>query len=117
MRVVLDIPSERVEWLRHIEWLADQLPDDVPIVDEGPNDAATLADRLGMSPQWCRDHAAELGGKRRGSGPKAPWRFEWPKARELADALQRKPTSEPSHRKPRPRKKDPEGLLPIRGRP
>jgi hypothetical protein len=121
MRVILDIPLERVEWLRQIEWLRDQLPEDVRATDptEGPISAAVLAKRLGMSPQWCRDHAAELGGQRRGSGPKARWRFEWHKARELAEQMRhacRISAPEPSRRRPRPRKTDAEGLLPIRAR-
>ena len=119
MRVILNIPPARVEWLRQIEWLRDQLPE-VVVDTEGPIDAATLADRLAMSAQWVRDHAAELGGKRRGRGPKARWRFEWPKARELAERMRhacRISAPELSRRKPRSRRKDPEGLLPIRGRP
>lgn len=111
MRVSLDIPPERVEWLRQIEWLRDQLPE-VVVDTEGPIDAATLADRLAMSAQWVRDHAAELGGKRRGRGPKARWRFEWPKARDLADGLQRR--AEPTLPRSRRRRTEPD-LLPIKG--
>lgn len=121
MRVTLDIAPERLALLREIPWLADQLPEDVVITDptEGPISAALLAKRLGMSPQWVRDHAVELGGKRRGSGPKARWRFEWPQARELSEQMGNTlPISipEPSRRKPRPRKTDAGGLLPIRRR-
>lgn len=37
--------------------------------------ATQLADELGVSAAWVREHAAELGGVRLGAGPKAPLRF------------------------------------------
>jgi len=36
--------------------------------------AGEVATAFGCSPEWVRDHAAELGGRKIG-GPRAPWRF------------------------------------------
>jgi hypothetical protein len=36
--------------------------------------AGEVATAFGRSPEWVRDHAAELGGRKIG-GPRAPWRF------------------------------------------
>src|SRR5262245_49264902 len=36
--------------------------------------AAEVAAAFGRSPEWVRDHATELGGRKIG-GPRAPWRF------------------------------------------
>jgi hypothetical protein len=36
--------------------------------------AGEVAAAFGRSPEWVRDHAAELGGRKIG-GPRAPWRF------------------------------------------
>lgn len=65
-------------------------PDDVEAIAErvaellGRGTAATASDRwlstaevavaFGRSPEWVRDHASELGGRKIG-GPRAPWRF------------------------------------------
>src|SRR3954464_12749760 len=35
---------------------------------------AEVAAAYGRSPEWVRDHASELGGRKIG-GPRAPWRF------------------------------------------
>lgn len=35
---------------------------------------AEVAVAFGRSPEWVRDHASELGGRKIG-GPRAPWRF------------------------------------------
>src|SRR3954468_1381384 len=35
---------------------------------------AEVAGAFGRSPEWVRDHASELGGRKVG-GPRAPWRF------------------------------------------
>src|SRR3954470_14400185 len=35
---------------------------------------AEVAAAFGRSPEWVRDHASELGGRKIG-GPRAPWRF------------------------------------------
>jgi hypothetical protein len=39
-------------------------------------DAATVAQRLGVSREYVYSHARELGGRKLGNGPKAPWRFD-----------------------------------------
>lgn len=76
-------------------------------------DAATLAARLGVSAQWVRDHAGELGGWRMGDGPKAPYRFD---ARTAEQRLRGRTPVEPdppTQRPPSPRREA--GLLPRRG--
>lgn len=40
-------------------------------------DAAEVAGRLGVDRSYVYDHAAELGGRRLGDGPKARLRFVW----------------------------------------
>lgn len=45
-----------------------------------------VAEQLSMSPEWVREHAAELGASRMGSSPRAPLRFR-PAA--IAEALDR----------------------------
>lgn len=57
--------------------IADRLGDaSERLVAPAVVDAATLASRLGVSSQWVRDHAEDLGGWRLGDGPKAPYRFD-----------------------------------------
>lgn len=73
MRVVvgdlaLDLTDAQVNDLR------DQLGVS-EISDSGMLTTAQAAERLGFSPEYVRDHAAELGGVKLSAGPKAPWRF------------------------------------------
>lgn len=43
---------------------------------DGLVDARGVADAIGMSAAWVREHAAELGGRRMGDGPRGRWRFD-----------------------------------------
>jgi hypothetical protein len=45
-------------------------------------DAKTLAQLLGVTPEWVRDHADELGALRLGDGPRARMKFDVAEARE-----------------------------------
>ena len=49
--------------------------------------AAELALRLSVSRQTVYQHAAELGGQRVGTGPRARWRFDVEEAREAMHCL------------------------------
>lgn len=55
-------------------------------------DAAGMAEVVGRSPQWVRENAGLLGGKRLGNGPKAPYLFN------VAEALDRLPSCEGDRR-------------------
>src|SRR3954464_13049904 len=46
----------------------------LPIASERWLSTAEVAAAFGRSPEWVREHAAELGGRKIG-GPRAPWRF------------------------------------------
>ncbi len=54
--------------------------------ERGLVDAATVADALHVTRQTVYQHAAELGGVRIGSGPRARWRFDLARALEAAPA-------------------------------
>ena len=79
-------------------------------------DAARLGERLGVSAQWVREHAEDLGGWRLGDGPKAPYRFDADKA----EGILRGPAAPDGSESPRPRARlrhrslNPD-LLPVRG--
>jgi hypothetical protein len=116
LKVTLDLPPAKVTWLREIEWLRDQLPESPTEISTGPVDAATVAKNLGMSPQWVRDHARELGGWRAGSGPKAHWRFDLATVQDGLNGLTSRPVTEmPRPAASRPRKTAPR-VLQIKGR-
>jgi hypothetical protein len=77
-------------------------------------DARAVAQQIGMSPAWVREHGLELGGVRIGGSPKARWRFDLQTAirsheRTPAPAL-------PAVASPRRRRPQTDGvrLLPIR---
>lgn len=86
-------------------------------------DAETVARYLGVERDWVYAHAAELGARRLGTGPKARLRFSLPElderltcsaGRESARAAER--VAAPIRRSRRPASLGTEGeLLPIRG--
>ena len=55
-------------------------------------DSQAVADMLGVSEDWVRDHAAELGAIRVGDGPKGTLRFEVARVRR---ALERRRLARP----------------------
>jgi hypothetical protein len=79
-------------------------------------DVKTIARMLSVTPSFVYEHAPELGGRKVGTGPKAPWRFDPEQARA---GLSRPEPSQPERRPvPRRRRRTPTSvpLLPIRGR-
>lgn len=48
-------------------------------------DTAQTARLLGVTPEWVRGHAAELGGTRLGDGPRSPLRFDERRVMEAID--------------------------------
>lgn len=87
--------------------------------DRGLVDAATVADKLGVSRDYVHDRAAELGAIRLGSGPKARLRFDL--ERVLAAVAVDRPPAAPARARARvgPRRQLASArvpLLPIRGR-
>jgi hypothetical protein len=109
-RVAVDLTPESVEQVarrvaellhrkelqRHVQ--ASRDPDYLTV--------AELAKKLGLNPAWVYEHAAELGAKRIGSGPKARIRFELHVAKAALarmEADRTAPTTTTSSRKrPRP---------------
>lgn len=70
--LALDLDVDQVADLR--EQLSVPVPENLRngiLVDTA--EAATI---VGMSPEWVREHGAELGGVKMGDGPKARWRFD-----------------------------------------
>jgi hypothetical protein len=43
-------------------------------------DAQVVAEAIGMTAAWVREHGVELGGQRLGDGPRPRWRFDLEKA-------------------------------------
>ena len=81
-------------------------------------DAKTLAEAIGMSVDYVRDHRHELGGRAMGTGPRPRWRFDLAKARvafaEMNSEKSDRP-SKPTRRRSRKRPGEGRDLLPIRG--
>ena len=85
-------------------------------------DAATVAEYLGVDRGWCYEHAAELGARRLGAGPRARLRFSLEEVDErLSVCLDSRKSSSPepaSQAASRPRRRRPLGttaeLLPIK---
>ncbi len=76
-----------------------------------------LADRLGMSAQWIREHAEDLGGIRLGAGPKPRYHFDPELARErLAARSNRSEPTKPKQRRRRKRRVAGTELLPVKDR-
>lgn len=66
-------------------------------------DPATLAEMLGVRPQWVREHADELEAVRLGRGPKAPMRFDPGRAIQLLSVRRETARPQISTRSPRGR--------------
>jgi hypothetical protein len=87
-------------------------------------DASTLARYLGVERDWVYEHAAELGARRLGSGPRARLRFSIKEVDKLLSCVESRGSEQaPSGsaaRPPRRRRRAGLGtetpLLPIRGR-
>jgi hypothetical protein len=79
-------PNVRTLSTADVEAVADAILDRLDERRIGPLyvDAAEAARTLSVSVDYVREHAAELGGQRVGSGPRAPLRFE---VRALAESL------------------------------
>lgn len=78
-------------------------------------DTATVAGMLGVTPEWVREHASELGAVRLSKGPRAPLRFDPDQVRERV--MERRvgvQVQESTRRRPGPRRK-PDGveMLPL----
>jgi hypothetical protein len=86
--------------------------------------AKDIASRCGVKAAWVREHAAELGGVRIGSGTKPRHRFSAAIATERITAMGSHDigappadlTEKPSKRTPRRRSESAVPLLPIKGR-
>lgn len=78
--------------------------------------AQVVAEAIGMTAAWVREHGAELGGQRMGNGPRPRWRFDMEKA--LAAWRSRSTPRDPAQAIRRRRQAPTAGgtqLLPIRG--
>jgi hypothetical protein len=85
---------------RVVELLEERSPVARPFLD-----AAGVAVLLGVSAEWARDHAGELGAVRLGDGPRAPLRFDAERVRDYLDAQRvAKPIQRPAPRRPGPRR-------------
>jgi hypothetical protein len=81
-------------------------------------DAASVAERFGVSRDWVYLHADQLGGKKLGDGRNAPWRFDPAKVADGLSAGRDSRKSTPADHAPRQRsrRRTTSGapLLPIR---
>jgi hypothetical protein len=79
--VTVELSEAQLERLADL--IAERLRPDVPGERRGGAlvDAAAVAEALGVSRQTIYSHAAELGGERVGTGPRARWRFDLEAAR------------------------------------
>jgi hypothetical protein len=96
--------AERVAELLHREGQ--------PAVSERWLSTAEVAAAFGRSPEWVRDHASELGGRKIG-GRRAPWRFPG----SCLDAVDRATAvaEPPAPARRRRVSRSAAALLPIRG--
>lgn len=113
-------PTEAADLLRHA---ADQLAEGVTVRNAlpGPLDVEEAAATLGVSVEWVREHAVELGGwKVDPSRPRSHWRFDRAKLLESRESSCRQETAtppegvSPKRRRPKGRSKP---LLEVRGKP
>jgi hypothetical protein len=74
--LLVDVIAERVAELVHMEPARGRMVD-----------AATVAAELGVERPWVYQHAAELGARRLGDGPRARLRFDLETVRRAAVAL------------------------------
>jgi hypothetical protein len=104
--------------------IAGRLADRLDGIRPAPQlvDAAEVARRFGVSPDWIYEHSSELGVIRLGDGPRARLRFDPAKVAEALGAGERpgrsaKPSTTPGRRRRRAKSTDTTGasLLPIRG--
>jgi hypothetical protein len=81
-------------------------------------DAATLAERLGVSREFVYDHAKELGGEQLGNGPRGRWRFPAPNTsrRSTGSEGTARPDPRAKPSPPRRRKASSTELLAVRGK-
>jgi hypothetical protein len=75
-------------------------------------DTPTVARMLGVSEDWVRDHAAELGAFRVGDGPKGALRFDIRQVRASLEHRRLDRTRERQPRRPGPRRRS-LGVLPA----
>ena len=61
-------------------------------------DTGSVAGLLGVSEEWVRDHAGELGAIRIGDGPRGPLRFD---LRRVEQAMERRRVGQPTVRRGR----------------
>ena len=109
--LVLEVTDDQVADLRRqLGGSSDQVSDGSLV------DSAAAARLMGVSPEYARDHAVELGGVKLGKGPKARWRFDPAKLKGGQNSAE--PSAEPeaqSRPKRRLRKPGDGGLLEVRG--
>jgi hypothetical protein len=116
LSVTLDREDVEAVALRVVELLEERRVSPAP----GLVDAQMVADRLGVTRDYVYAHAAELGGRRIGSGSRPRWRFDLDAA---AACFVGRSSSEPETpavkpiRSRRPKRSAGTGveLLPIRG--
>jgi hypothetical protein len=92
--VAFDLTDDQLADLRQ------QLAVDPVTAGNGWLSTAQAAELLGFSPEYVRDHAAELGGEKLTDSPKAQWRFDpanFPAGKNVAES----PTFSPPRRAPR----------------
>jgi hypothetical protein len=93
--IALDLTADQVTDLRE-QLGVDQVP-----VGGNLLTAAQMAERIGFSVDYVREHAAELGGRKMGSGPKSQWRFNPADFPGAGKTVEESPTLSPRRRPPR----------------
>lgn len=106
--------GEQADWEARV-FSPEPSPDDPPIVAASNPRAMTTAEAaalLQLSPEFVREHAAEMGGSKI-SGPRSAWRFERRRLhRWLEDRRPAKPAEPRPRRRPGPPRKRSQ-LLPL----
>jgi predicted DNA-binding transcriptional regulator AlpA len=113
-------PVERLRWVwrpigatvdeiaqRTVELLADQARKPFRLLD-----TQAVARMLGMSGEWVRDHAAELGAIRLGDGPKGALRFDASRVRAVLESRRLDPPRAKQRQQAGPRRRS-MGVLPA----
>jgi hypothetical protein len=118
VRQQLQIADQQKEILRRLSRLERDHDSTAPGRLLGPSQ---IAKRLGLSPQWCREHHEELGGTRVGNGSRPRYFFDLERAQErLADrAAREEPDQEAAPEPVRRRRRARNGpqMLPVKDRP